>query len=372
MPKRKTHEEYMIEIQNKFPQLELLSQYKNAKTNITFKCKNCNNTFSITPDILARNYNNNNYIPCPYCSGRIITNEIFLKRMKSKSNFSVLSEYHGSESNVKCKCNICKYEWEEIARTVAERDYCPKCKKKTRIKPLNKVLKELNSKNPNVTVEINESEYTGRKSIISCKCKKCGNSWKSNIFAFQNSKGCCRKCINKIRRSNDDFITELSKINNSIKPLETFSTVHKKMKFQCLQCGHIWVTKPCNIITGEKSGCPKCNVSKGEKRIEEILKRENIEYIWQKEFDGLIGINGGKLSFDFYIPAFNYLIEYQGEFHDGTARHQTKKKLLKQQEHDKRKKQYANNHNINLLEIWYWDYNNIEDIIKKYLLELED
>ena len=151
---------------------------------------------------------------------------------------------------------------------------------------------------------------------------------------------------------------------------ETFLTVNKKMKFKCLQCGHIWMAKPNNLITGERSGCPMCNVSKGEKRIKEILKNENIDYIYQKEFNGLIGINGGKLSFDFYISSFNCLIEYQGEFHDGKARHQTENKLLKQQEHDRRKREYAKQHNINLLEIWYWDFDNIEQIIKNYLSKI--
>lgn len=370
MPKVKTHDEYMMEIQNKFPQLELLSQYKNAKTNVTFKCLDCNNIFSITPDTLARNYKNNCYIPCPYCSCRILSNETFLKRMKSKSNFTVLSEYHGISNNIKCKCNICNYEWEEIAKNVIERNYCPKCKKKSKIKPLNEILEDLNNKNPNIIVEINESEYIGCKSKIYCKCKKCGYSWETTISAYRNSKGYCHKCINKIRRSNDDFIIELSKVNDSIKPLETFLTVNKKMKFKCLQCGHIWMAKPNNLITGERSGCPMCNVSKGEKRIKEILKNENIDYIYQKEFNGLIGINGGKLSFDFYISSFNCLIEYQGEFHDGKARHQTENKLLKQQEHDRRKREYAKQHNINLLEIWYWDFDNIEQIIKNYLSKI--
>lgn len=370
MPKRKTHEEYMVEIQSKFPQLELVSQYKNAKTDVVFKCNDCNNIFSITPDTLARNYKNSFYIPCPYCSGRILNNETFLKKMKSKNNITVLSEYHGILNNVKCKCNICNHEWEEIAKNVIERNYCPECKKKSKIKPLNKILKELNNKNPNIIVEINKSEYVGYKSVIYCKCKKCGYSWETTISAYQNSKGYCHKCINKIRRSNDEFIIELSKINNSIKPLETFLGVNKKMKFKCLQCGHIWNAKPNNIITGERSGCPMCNVSKGEKRIEEILKNKNINYIYQKEFDKLIGINGGKLSFDFYIPTFNCLIEYQGEFHDGKARHQTEDKLLKQQEHDRRKRKYAKQHNINLLEIWYWDFNNIDQIINDYLVEI--
>lgn len=39
----------------------------------------------------------------------------------------------------------------------------------------------------------------------------------------------------------------------------------------------------------------------------------------------------------------------------------------KQQEHDRRKREYAKSHNIELLEIWYWDFDNIEEILDKRL-----
>ena len=85
------------------------------------------------------------------------------------------------------------------------------------------------------------------------------------------------------------------------------------------------------------------------------------------KFDNLKGVGGNPLSYDFYLEDFNILIEYQGEFHDGTARQQTEEQFKIQKEHDKRKKEYAISHNINLLEIWYYDYDNIENILKEVL-----
>lgn len=118
--------------------------------------------------------------------------------------------------------------------------------------------------------------------------------------------------------------------------------------------------------------CPECSNYKGEIRISEYLIKhnftKNIGYIYQKEFDGLIGLGNGNLSYDFYLPKYNLLIEYQGEFHDGTARNQAKVDFEKQQEHDRRKKQYAIDNDIKLLEIWYWDYDNIEKILDKELI----
>ena len=42
-----------------------------------------------------------------------------------------------------------------------------------------------------------------------------------------------------------------------------------------------------------------------------------------------------------------------------------------QQEHDKRKQEYAKAHDIKLLEIWYYDNDNIEEILNKELNNLK-
>jgi len=98
------------------------------------------------------------------------------------------------------------------------------------------------------------------------------------------------------------------------------------------------------------------------------LKHCHIYYISQKEFEGLVGLRNGNLSYDFYLPQYNLLIEYQGQFHDGTAPRQTKEQFEKQQEHDRRKKQYVENNKIRLLEIWYWDFDRIEEILDRELI----
>jgi hypothetical protein len=148
-----------------------------------------------------------------------------------------------------------------------------------------------------------------------------------------------------------------------------------------------------------KSGCPECNKSKGEKKCKEIFifknfieilqdeydkllqsNKYNITYfIPQKQFEDLIGLGGGLLSYDFYIPKYNLLIEYQGEYHDKPIKlyknepiKYAKERLRKQQKHDRRKKEYAEQNGYNFLEIWYWDFDNIEDILNKKLLELKE
>jgi hypothetical protein len=131
--------------------------------------------------------------------------------------------------------------------------------------------------------------------------------------------------------------------------------------------------------------CPDCNFSFGEDRINQCLidnnwirisqkdydilvnKNDNNYYIPQKTFNGLTGIGGKLLSYDFYFPQYKILCEYQGQFHDGSGNDYMKLNLKTQQEHDRRKREYAQKHNIKLLEIWYWDFDNIETILNEYL-----
>jgi hypothetical protein len=68
----------------------------------------------------------------------------------------------------------------------------------------------------------------------------------------------------------------------------------------------------------------------------------------------------------FYLPQHNLLIEYQGEQHERPVDYfGGKEQFKKQKKYDELKKKYAENNNIDLLIIWYYDYNNIEKIINK-------
>ena len=115
--------------------------------------------------------------------------------------------------------------------------------------------------------------------------------------------------------------------------------------------------------------CPECSFSKGEHEISNYFSNNDIFYIPQKTFNGLVGLGGGLLSYDHYLPKFNLLIEYQGEMHERYVRgiHKSIKDFEKQVEHDRRKKEYALSNGYNFLEIWNWDFDNIESILDRCL-----
>ena len=145
---------------------------------------------------------------------------------------------------------------------------------------------------------------------------------------------------------------------------------HKEYWFICEKCYRPFKRRLNNINNrGDSLNCVNCVCSKGEQRINEWLKNNSINFIPQKTFNNLVGLNNGNLSYDFYLPDYNLLIEYQGEQHEHFVKGFQKsiKNFEKQLEHDRRKRQYAINNNIELLEIWYWDYDNIENILSNKL-----
>jgi len=218
------------------------------------------------------------------------------------------------------------------------------------------------------------------------QCSK-GHDWKVMIKTRTNGNNCpyCAGQLptkeNNLLVINPELCEEWDYEKNKKRPEDYCPNSNKKVWWKCKECGYEWFAL---ISSRNKSiGCPECCKSKGEKKINEVLINKNwikisqedfdnlIDnnkynknyFIPQKEFDGLIGMGGGLLSYDHYLPKLNLLIEYQGEFHDGTAKQQTEEEYEIQIEHDRRKCEYAQNNNIKLLEIWYWDFDRIEEIL---------
>ena len=158
--------------------------------------------------------------------------------------------------------------------------------------------------------------------------------------------------------------------NNKKSPYELTFRSHDICKFICQECGEEF-DRSLFVLNQSNTGvfCRKCNCSKLEEKTKNILNKYNISYEKEFVFDDLLGLGGRNLSYDFYLPDYNLLIECQGEQHEKFIKglQDEYKNFERQLEHDRRKKQYTKNHNIKLLEIWYYDVDNIEEILIKEL-----
>lgn len=291
-----------------------------------------------------------------------ISNEDFLERInKSLNNIKILSDYQGVKSKIKCKCLKCDGEWETKAKNLLRGNGCPICNKSNPKLTTEQYKAQVKEINPNIIIV---GEYTGNSNRIACQCAICGYEWYPFANTIKSGHGCPNCKALKDRLSHEEFIRRMKNINPFIEIIGEYETALIPLEAKCLVCGKIFKTKPSGLL--RKTGCPYCNLSKGERDISIFLDKNNIKYIQQKKYCGLIGLGGGNLAYDFYLPDYNLLIEYQGRQHKEPIKGFVEGEWFEYvKEHDNRKKNYAKEHNIQLLEIWYSE--DIEQQLKETL-----
>lgn len=101
-------------------------------------------------------------------------------------------------------------------------------------------------------------------------------------------------------------------------------------------------------------------ISQGEWKIIHILKNSKIKFEREKTFKDL---RLGLLRYDFFLPDYNMIIEFNGEQHYKYNGHffKGRQDFLGAQERDRRKISYALAHGIKIYIIPFWDYDKIED-----------
>ena len=85
-----------------------------------------------------------------------------------------------------------------------------------------------------------------------------------------------------------------------------------------------------------------------------------------------MGIGGGQLKFDFAIVdnclKVLGLVEYDGIFHYEKQYDGDRFEVI--QIHDKRKNEYCKEHNIPLLRIPYWEYDNVDKLLDEFVINI--
>lgn len=144
----------------------------------------------------------------------------------------------------------------------------------------------------------------------------------------------------------------------------TYVASRNKIDILCKSCNRIFSQLPSAHMQGQ--GCPYCNFSKGETRVSVVLTDLHIQYIPQYSFVDCRYISN--LFFDFYLPEMNICIEYDGEFHYTTNGLFKEEHLILNKQRDKVKDKYCEDNNIKLIRIPYWEFDNIENILKENLI----
>lgn len=346
MGKKKTHDEYVAEVFEINPNIEVVGIYINAKLPITHRCNIDDYEWDASPDHILRGRG------CPKCANNIkkIHDAFALELSIINDNIEVIGKYINNKTKILCKCKLDGFEWYAYPDNLLHGHGCPKCSvlkaQNDKTKTHNDYVQALEKINPNILVL---DEYIRNDVPILHKCKIDNYEWMtipSNILRGAQ----CPRCVNREKYTTDSFKEKMSKINNNIIILGEY--VHSKIKILC-KCkidGYEWKATPTNLIYGR--GCPMCNESHGEKAISLYLTDNKIDFIPQYTFLDCKRIK--LLPFDFYLKDYNACIEYDGEQHFRPIDYFGGKNGFEQRKiNDSIKTRYCNDNNIPLLRIRY-------------------
>ena len=307
--KKKTNEEFINKLKQKFPDIIPLEEYINALTKIKFKCTICENEFYSKPNNLL-----NTAHGCPKCSIKKVHDkqklkgkEAFLKAIESK--FKLLDQYQDMKTYVTLQCLKCGHIWEVKPYNICTGYGCPKCKYKRiadiRRTPQEEFIKKAKMIHP--TYNYSKVQYINSDTKVCIICPKHGEFWQS----------------------------------------------------------------PDSHVNG-KCGCPKCRQSRGEQLVNSILDQLNLPYKRQYQIKNDTPFRKTNLAYiDFYLKLNNqeFFIEYNGELHYISKKHfGGDLKLQEQQQRDQNLRNYCKAHNIKLLEIpYYFKDDEVKEAILKFL-----
>ena len=299
-------------IKNNINKIELLSKNYNNSEKLILKCLECGEEFE-------RNWSDlQSYkINCPYCLGRILSNSNCLATINPK----IASEWHYELNG-----NLTPYD---ITKSIRKKVWwqCPN--------------------NKDHVYDMSVDARNSGNNCPYCSSRRIDNT-------------------NNLQYKYPEIAKEWDCELNKITPDKIFPNSNKKYYWICNKNkNHKWKSSPNSRVAGDK-GCPYCNKSNGEDKIQSILDNIGVKYIVQKTFKDCRFKK--PLRFDFYIESHNICIEYQGIQHYEPIDFASNGKnwAIKEYElniiKDNIKKEYCKNNNIHLLEIPYYE-NDIEDLI---------
>ena len=361
--KYKSTDDYILDVNNISPHIDVLEEYIDLTTPILHFCKKHNVEWKALPDSILRGHG------CMKCGVEKVreqttkTHAQYISELKEINlNIDVIEEYKGANTPILHKCLLDDYEWYATPANILSGKGCPKCGGNIK-KTHEEYAEEVSLINPNIKVL---GKYITARMPILHKCKIHNTKWIAYPYHILQGCGCAEcgkeKISSKNSKTHEQYVAELKKINPNIIPIEMYINSNISILHKCLIDGNEWYSYPSNILAG--SGCPQCNESRGERKIRLWLENNCILYESQKTFKNCY--DKKPLPFDFYLPELNKCIEYDGiqhyepiEFFGGQENFEYVVK------HDNIKNEYCKNNGISLLRIPY--FKNVEEELHNFL-----
>lgn len=293
------------------------------------------------------------------------------------------SEFKGVTSKLRLRC-ACGAEFQTDLhhfRTQNQRQ-CKTCGRENALKKARLSAEEINARLRRMGCAYVSGVYESRRSKLTIRCS-CGHlrtlSMNSVLYA-KNFSGLCEAC--SIRRQHDSARMDIEDVRillaskGLVLLSDEYENARTPLRMRC-SCGREFSSCYDLISSGAKRPCCRvCSsrISSGEQAIAEWLSEHGFSYEREKTFSGCR--NGSRpFRFDFYIPARNLCIEYDGQGHFQIVNYSGRESLEKltrvlwdTQERDLAKDRFCADNGLQILRISYGEYGRISEILSDTLI----
>lgn len=365
-----------------------------------FDCDKCSHTFEKRLDGIAQQSG-----WCPYCCNQKLCENEYCKMCFNNSFISHHKAKFWSDKNIKSprevfknsnkkfwfKCQECSHDFDIALNSINGRlSWCSYCSKPPKrlcddencnhcfdnsfaSHPKAEFWSDKNKEKPRNVFKGSENKFWFR-------CQECGHDFETKLYCILDNKWCkycghnllcddmeCSFCFDNSFASHPK--AEFWSDKNIKSPREIFKSCNDKFWFDCHKCKYCFCSSP-NKITEKKNPtwCPKCRDSKAEINTENILKKLNIPFSSQKTFSGLKFKGNLKYDIFFELEGKLCVIELDGEQHFDKESYYNKKKNFEDSvKRDMLKNIFCCQKKICLLRIAYIHFDNIENLINKFI-----
>lgn len=357
-----------------------LVQYKNRKRNtIFFKCIE-HAEFGIQ-SVTVERFVTAKKSSCGYCNHKKLKDIFPQELAKVNDKVIPIGEYVDFERRMTFQCKFCGNIWETSPSSVFQGCGCPKCgiekRRLSRILTFEDVKNRIETAQPNLTVV---GEYEGYHKPIEVYCNICKITTIAYVSNFINLTARCKGCVAKklheiFALSQEEFENRVTKRYPNVEILGEYLDNQKSIECKCKIHNYIYTTTVKNLLYKGSNGCPLCNQSSGEILLLNLLKKNHFNINSQHSFKDCKHIN--VLRFDAYDLSNNIAYEYQGEQHyfpvdfAGKGKEWAEQQFKINQQRDEIKRDYCRDNNITLIEIPYWEFDNMKDFLYEKWKELK-
>lgn len=289
---------------------------------------------------------------CPYCSGeRVHYDDI--KNVFEERGYTLLSQDYKSKEKLTYRCpngHIHDTDYYNFKKGHG----CPECAGQI------VTYKEVRDAFEKENYILLSKTYLNNFQNLDFICPM-GHKNSMTWASFKSGHRCSECSFN--RKYSIEEIKEMFKSEGLTLLTSNYINSDQKLEYICKKGNKHYITLK-KFNWGQRCKCFK--KFKGEERIEQYLIENRIDYL--REFSFKNCKYKQVLPFDFYLPDLNICIEYDGIQHFEAVEYFGGEKRFKENKiKDSIKTKYCLDNNIKLIRIPYWEFDNIENILKQQL-----